>query len=503
MTTEIKVPTLGESLTEATVATWLKQVGDTVVADEPILELETDKVTMEVNAPVAGTITEIVAPGGTDVEVGALLGTIGDGGAAEAPAPKTIEEEPLVETGAAGGGDFAEIKVPPLGESISEATVATWLKAVGDAVVADEPLVELETDKVTIEVNAPIAGTLSQIMADEGADVKIGVLLGVLGGGGAAAQAAAPAAVGSSDITMSPAVRKLVEDAGYDPVQIPATGKDGRLTKGDVLAYQKAGGPDSAPTPVVAPAAVETGVAVTQIPSRPAGPREERVKMTKLRKVIAGRLKEAQNKAAMLTTFNEVDMAAVMETRLTYRDKFEKAHGVRLGFMSFFVKAAIVALKDFPAVNALIDGEEIVYKNYYDIGVAVGTESGLVVPVLRDADQMSFSEIEKAIGDFSGRAREGKLGLDEMTGGSFTLTNGGIYGSMLSTPILNAPQSGILGMHNIVKRPVVIGDDIVVRPIMYLALSYDHRIVDGREAVSFLVRIKECIEDPQRIMLDM
>ncbi len=515
MATEIKVPTLGESLTEATVATWLKKVGDTVAADEPILELETDKVTMEVNAPVAGTITEILADEGADVEVGALLGMIGEGGASEAPAPKSVEEVTPVESGGAGAGgsdgETTEIKVPTLGESIAEATVATWLKSVGDAVAADEPLVELETDKVTVEVNAPVAGTLSQIAAEEGADVAVGALLGVIGGAGAAA-APAPAAAAETapspaasggEITMSPAVRKLVEDEGYDPAQIPATGKDGRLTKGDVLAYQKAGGPAAAPAAAPAPAAADTGAAVTQIPTKPAGPREERVKMTKLRKVIAGRLKDAQNTAAMLTTFNEVDMSAVMETRSTYRDKFEKAHGVRLGFMSFFVKASIVALKDFPAVNALIDGEEIVYKNFYDIGVAVGTESGLVVPVLRDADQMSFSDIEKAIGDFGGRAREGKLGLDEMTGGSFTLTNGGIYGSMLSTPILNAPQSGILGMHNIVKRPVVVGDDIVVRPIMYLALSYDHRIVDGREAVSFLVRIKECIEDPQRIMLDM
>jgi 2-oxoglutarate dehydrogenase E2 component (dihydrolipoamide succinyltransferase) len=304
---------------------------------------------------------------------------------------------------------------------------------------------------------------------------------------------------------VSPAVRKLIEENGLDAAAIPGTGKDGRVTKGDVLSYLK--NPPAAPVAPApaAPAAPEAapGQAMTQIPSRPAGPREERVKMTRLRQVIAERLKTAQNTAAMLTTFNEVDMTAVMATRAAYRDRFEKTHGVRLGFMSYFVKASIVALKDFPAVNAEIDGTDLVYKNHYDVGVAVGTPQGLVVPVLRDADQMSFADVEKMIRDFGGRARDGKLTIDEMTGGTFTITNGGIYGSMLSTPILNAPQSGILGMHNIVERAMVVNGEIAIRPIMYVALSYDHRIVDGREAVSFLVRIKECIEDPQRIMLDM
>lgn len=405
-----------------------------------------------------------------------------------------------------------EIKVPTLGESLTEATVATWLKSVGDAVAADEPILELETDKVTMEVNAPVAGTLTEISAEAGAEVEVGALLGVIGDGAAAAVPApaaapkeTPAPVASDDdVQMSPAVRKLIEDEGYYATQIPATGKDGRLTKGDVLAFQKSGGVLVAPAPATAPTtAADSGAPRHQIPSVPAGPREERVKMTRLRKVIAGRLKDAQNTAAMLTTFNEVDMSAVMATRAQYRDQFEKTHGVRLGFMSYFVKAAIVALKEFPAVNAEIQGDEIVYKNYYDIGVAVGTPTGLVVPVLRDADQMSFADIEKSIKNFGNRARDGKLALKEMTGGSFTITNGGIYGSMLSTPIINSPQSGILGMHNIVKRPWVVGDEIKVRPIMYLAHSYDHRIIDGREAVSMLVRIKECIEDPQRIMLDM
>jgi 2-oxoglutarate dehydrogenase E2 component (dihydrolipoamide succinyltransferase) len=392
-----------------------------------------------------------------------------------------------------------EIKVPTLGESLSEATVANWLKAVGDTVAKDEPLLELETDKVTIEVNAPAAGTLSEIRAATGAEVTVGAILGAIteGAGGAkpaakaapapakaeapkAAPAAAPAPAKAAAPVMAPSAAKIATENQIDPASVAGTGKDGRITKGDML------------------------VASTQIPSRPAGPREERVKMSRLRSRIAERLKEAQNTAAMLTTFNEVDMSAVMDARTRYRDSFEKAHGVKLGFMSFFVKAAIVALRDFPAVNAEIDGAEIVYKNHYDVGVAVGTESGLVVPVLRDADQMGFADIEKKIGDFGKRARDGKLTLDEMTGGTFTITNGGIYGSMLSTPILNAPQSGILGMHNIVQRPVVLKDGkIEARPIMYVALSYDHRIVDGREAVSFLVRIKDCIEDPQRILFDM
>jgi 2-oxoglutarate dehydrogenase E2 component (dihydrolipoamide succinyltransferase) len=411
-----------------------------------------------------------------------------------------------------------EIKVPTLGESLSEATVAKWFKSVGDAVAADEPLLELETDKVTIEVNAPAAGTLSEIKEDEGAEVEVGALLGMIDENGApvatsapkaeakaetkseapAAKAAPPPAKSEPISAMSPAVRKLIEENALDPASVPASGKAGRLTKGDVLDFLSKGAG-------AAPAAPSGGAArpSVQIPSKPAGPREERVRMTRLRQRIAERLKEAQNTAAMLTTFNEVDMSAVMDMRAKYRDSFEKRHGVRLGFMSFFVKAAIVALRELPAVNAEVDGDEIVYKNHYDIGVAVGTESGLVVPVLRDADQMGFADVEKAIGDFGRRARDGKLTLEEMTGGTFTISNGGIYGSMLSTPILNPPQSGILGMHNIVKRPVVVGDDIVVRPMMYLAMSYDHRIVDGREAVTFLVRVKECIEDPERILIDI
>ncbi len=429
-----------------------------------------------------------------------------------------------------------EIKVPALGESVVEATVARWFKAVGDAVAVDEPLVELETDKVTVEVNAPVAGTLSGIVAAEGADVEVGALLGTIADGAAAAApepaakekpapavaqeppAAPPAAPASrsqpaATPALSPAVRKLVHEHGLDAAQIPGTGRDGRLTKGDVLAVVKsraeppaAAEPAAAPEPPAAaePPAAREPAPGAQFPPRPAGPREERVRMTRLRRRVAERLKEAQNTAAILTTFNEVDMTVVMEMRARYRDAFEKKHGVRVGFMSFFVKACVVALREFPAVNGEIDGDDIVYKNHYDIGVAVGSAQGLVVPVVRDADALSFADIEKSIADFGRRARDGKLALEDLQGGTFTITNGGVFGSLLSTPILNPPQSGILGMHKIQKRPMVTADDsIAARPMMYLALSYDHRIVDGREAVTFLVRVKACIEDPERILLDM
>ena len=406
-----------------------------------------------------------------------------------------------------------EIKVPTLGESVVEATVAKWFKAVGDAVAVDDPLVELETDKVTVEVNAQVAGTLSEIVAAEGADVEVGALLGTIADGAAAAAPKpapapdpqpAPQTQPAAAPALSPAVRKIVHEHGLDAAQIPATGKDGRLTKGDVLAFvDSQAAPAPAPAAAAEPAAAPAPASGAHYPPRPAGPREERVRMTRLRRRVAERLKEAQNTAAMLTTFNEVDMTAVMEIRARYRDAFEKKHGVRVGFMSFFVKACVVALREFPAVNGEIDGDDIVYKNHYDIGVAVGSPQGLVVPVVRDTDALSFADIEKTIADFSRRARDGKLSLDDLQGGTFTITNGGVFGSLLSTPILNPPQSGILGMHKIQKRPMVTADDsIAARPMMYLALSYDHRIVDGREAVSFLVRVKDCIEDPQRIMLD-
>ena len=420
-----------------------------------------------------------------------------------------------------------EIVVPALGESVSEATVAQWLKQVGDSVARDEALVELETDKVTLEVNATEAGTLSEIKVAAGDTVEVGAVLGVLGAGdGATAKpASAPAAAettsepapaaakGKDDAAVMPAAAKLIAENSLDAAKIAGTGKDGRITKGDVLAFlENATSPSVAAAPVsVAAPESNAEPAVIEVPAfqrpdtadRPKRDREERVRMSKLRKTIAARLKQAQNTAAMLTTFNEVDMTNLMAVRGAYKESFEKKHGIKLGFMSFFVKACIAALKELPAVNAEIDGDELVYKNYYDIGVAVSTPNGLVVPVLRDADRLSFAEIEGGIGDLGRRARDGQLSMAELTGGTFTVTNGGVFGSLLSTPILNPPQSGILGMHKIQKRPVAIGDAVEVRPMMYVALSYDHRIIDGREAVTFLVRVKEFIEDPQRILLDM
>jgi 2-oxoglutarate dehydrogenase E2 component (dihydrolipoamide succinyltransferase) len=417
-----------------------------------------------------------------------------------------------------------EIKVPALGESVSEATVGQWFKKEGDAVARDEPLVELETDKVTLEVPAPVAGRLEKISVRDGETVGVGALLGMVAEGatGKAAPinagpeapkekptpAAAPpprsaiepqpaekrASKPATQMPPAPSARKLTEETGIAATELRGTGKRGQVLKGDVLEALKR----------VAPAAPAEAPAAARAPVPPSDEaREQRVRMTRLRQTIARRLKDAQNNAAMLTTFNDVDMTAVMELRKTYRELFEKKHGVRLGFMGFFVKACVHALKEIPAVNAEIDGEDLVYKDYYHVGVAVGTERGLVVPVIRDAQSRSLADIEKSVNDFGKRARDGQLKLEEMQGGTFTISNGGVYGSLLSTPILNAPQSGILGMHRIEDRPVVRGGQIVVRPMMYLALSYDHRVVDGREAVTFLVRVKEAIEDPQRLVLDL
>jgi 2-oxoglutarate dehydrogenase E2 component (dihydrolipoamide succinyltransferase) len=415
-----------------------------------------------------------------------------------------------------------EIRVPTLGESVTEATIGRWFKKAGEAVAADEPLVELETDKVTVEVPAPAAGVLEEIRVKDGETVGVGAVLGSIkeGAGGAKAapakaqpsptgkpdqktdttkpigagpepvapRAAAPTQAGG---VVLPSVRKLSAESGVSSANVQGSGKDGRVMKGDMLAAIATGAKPSAPATARAPS-----------PQSDAE-REERVRMTRLRQTIAHRLKEAQNTAAMLTTFNDVDMSAVMHMRSQYKDAFEKKHGVKLGFMGFFVKACVAALKEIPAVNAEIDGEELVYKNYYHVGVAVGTDKGLVVPVVRDTDQLSIAEIEKTIADFGRRARDGKLSIGEMQGGTFTISNGGIYGSLLSTPILNAPQSGILGMHRIEERPIAVKGQVVIRPMMYLALSYDHRIVDGREAVTFLVRVKENLEDPARLVLDL
>ncbi len=440
MTVEIKVPTLGESVTEATVAKWFKQPGDAVAQDEAVCELETDKVTIEVNAPAAGALKEIVAAEGSDVGVGAVLATLDEGaeGAAAAPAEEK-KEEPKKEEAKEAPKEEAKTASPP---------------------------------------PPPAAPPPPPAAAPQ--------------------QASRP--------PLSPAVRKLVDDNDLDPSLIKGTGPDGRITKGDVMDAISAGSAKRRAAPAPGGAAAPSSQGFTpsaDLPPRPEDPREERVRMTKLRKVIAGRLKQAQNTAAMLTTWNEVDMGAAMELRSTYKDQFEKKHGIRLGFMSFFVRAACIALKEWPAINAEIYGEDLIYKNYYNIGVAVGTPQGLVVPVLKDADQMRFAEIEGTISDFGRRARDGKLGMDEMMGGTFTISNGGVFGSLNSMPILNVPQSAILGMHKIQKRPMAVGDKVEIRPMMYLALSYDHRIVDGREAVSFLVRMKDLLEDPQRIMLDV
>ncbi len=444
MATEIKVPSLGESVSTATVARWLKKAGEAVAADEALVELETDKVTVEVNAPAAGTLGQIAVEEGGEVSVGAVLGTVEAGGAASAPAPAKPAAAPAPAKAA---------------EPIAPAPAAT------------------PTPSATATATAPAA--------NPGAGVNPPPRPS-----GPVSRPATPPADVAAHAPM-PAAAKMMEEKGLDAAQLGAgTGKDGRVTKGDVLAFIDRPAP-AAPAPVAkAP--------------RQQDPREERVKMTRLRRTIAARLKEAQNTAAMLTTFNEVDMSAVMALRSEYKEAFEKRHGgVRLGFMSFFVRACVVALKEFPAVNAEIDGDEIVYKNFVHMGIAVGGPNGLVVPVLRDAGQLGFAGIERAIGDFGRRARDGQLKLDELSGGTFTITNGGVYGSLMSTPILNAPQSAILGMHKIQERPVAIAGRVEIRPMMYLAVSYDHRIVDGKEAVSFLVRVKEGVEDPRRLLLDL
>ncbi|MEP2784444.1 MAG: 2-oxoglutarate dehydrogenase complex dihydrolipoyllysine-residue succinyltransferase [Pseudoruegeria sp.] len=504
MSTEVRVPTLGESVTEATVATWFKKPGDTVAIDEMLCELETDKVTVEVPSPIAGTLAEIVAAEGDTVGVDALLANISEGaGAAAAPAPTA---SPATEAPAAAGGDTVDVMVPTLGESVTEATVSTWFKAVGDSVAQDEMLCELETDKVSVEVPSPAAGVLAEITAAEGATVDATAKLAVISSSGAVAAAssaapaaaAAPAAVATGkDIENAPSANKMMAEAGLATGSVAGTGRDGRVMKEDVQ-NAIAAGATAAPASAPAPAAVPRGPVSAGDASR-----EERVKMTRLRQTIARRLKESQNTAAMLTTYNEVDMTEVMALRNEYKDLFLKKHGVKLGFMSFFTKACCHALKEVPEVNAEIDGTDVVYKNFVHMGIAAGTPTGLVVPVIRDADAMSFADIEKAIAEKGKRARDGKLSMAEMQGGSFTISNGGVYGSLMSSPILNPPQSGILGMHKIQDRPMAINGQVVIRPMMYLALSYDHRIVDGKGAVTFLVRVKEALEDPRRLLMDL
>jgi 2-oxoglutarate dehydrogenase E2 component (dihydrolipoamide succinyltransferase) len=505
---DILTPALGESVTEATIAKWTKKVGDPVKKDELLVELETDKVSLEVVSPADGVLGEIKAAEGDNVVPGTILGSVTEGASAGAPAqakaaPAAKAETKSAPAAAPAAASAVDITVPVMGESVAEGSMGKWLKKTGDQVKKDELLVEIETDKVAVEVSAPADGVLT-IAADEGATVTPGQKIGSIAASGAAssaapasapAPAAAPASTGSAQAsgakneTLSPAVQRVVAENNLDPKSIAATGPKGNITKADAIA---AIGQSSAPAPAAAPSA-----------PREVGPREERVKMTRLRQTIARRLKESQNTAAQLTTFNEVDMTNVMALRTQYKDTFEKRHGVKLGFMSFFTKAVVAALHEIPAVNAEIDGTDIIYKNHYDIGIAVGTDKGLVVPVLRDADTLTLAGIEKGIAALGKAARDGDLTMDQLQGGTFTITNGGTYGSLMSTPILNAPQSGILGMHNIVQRPMAINGEVKIRPMMYLALSYDHRIVDGKEAVTFLVRVKELLEDPQRALLDL
>ncbi|WP_374299887.1 2-oxoglutarate dehydrogenase complex dihydrolipoyllysine-residue succinyltransferase [Paracoccus sp. (in: a-proteobacteria)] len=531
MPTEVRVPALGESVTEATVATWFKKPGDAVAVDEMLCELETDKVTVEVPSPAAGVLAQIIAAEGETVGPDALLAQIGEAGsdtpkeqpqAATETAQKTPEGQEM-------SGKSVDVMVPALGESVTEATVATWFKKPGDTVAADEMLCELETDKVSVEVPAPAAGVLAEILAEEGATVDAKARLAIIIEGAAGSAGAARPASGSADhkgaygnaapvgsasggedgttagevgspgagpedmkpradVEDAPSAKKAMAEKGVSRDQVTGSGRDGRVMKEDVAKAQ------AAPKPAAAPAAPR--------PAQDAA-REERVKMTRLRQTIARRLKDAQNTAAMLTTYNEADMSGVMGLRNEYKDAFEKKHKVKLGFMSFFVKACCHALKEVPEVNAEIDGTDVVYKNYVNMGVAVGTPSGLVVPVVRDADQKSFAAIEKEIAELGAKGRDGKLTMQEMQGGTFTISNGGVYGSLMSSPILNPPQSGILGMHKIQDRPMVVGGQIVIRPMMYLALSYDHRIVDGKGAVTFLVRVKEALEDPRRLLMDL
>ena len=518
MSLAIKVPTVGESITEVTLSSWKKKDGDHVEMDEVIAELESDKATFELTAEKAGTL-KIVANEGDVLPIGAVVANIEDGGAevaaAAQPQPEVVANAPApapVAAAPAAASASVEIKVPPVGESITEVTLSRWIKKDGDAVAMDEAIAELESDKATFELTAEKAGTLKTI-AKEGDVLAIGAVVCTIEGAGASQPAVTPvtpAVVSAADEsprggaaaesaktyasgTPSPAAAKILAEKGVDPKSVSGSGVDGRITKGDALGAQAPAAKPAAPAaqPVAAPVATSTG-----------GIRDEkREKMTSLRKTVAKRLVSVKNETAMLTTFNEVDMQPIMELRGKYKDKFKEKHGVGLGFMSFFTKAVTEALKDWPAVGARIEGEEIVYSNFADISIAVSAPKGLVVPVIRNADSMSLAEIEKAIVVLAGKARENKLTIPEMTGGTFTITNGGVFGSMLSTPIINAPQSAILGMHNIIERPVAVNGQVVIRPMMYLALSYDHRIIDGRESVSFLVRVKQLLEDPARLLL--
>lgn len=538
MSLEIKVPPVGESITEVTLSRWLKKDGDSVAMDEVIAELESDKATFELTAEKAGTLKTTAKEGDT-LAIGAIVASIEEGGApapaketapaqpapapepvaAPAPAPVPTATATATATATQTSGSL-EVKVPPVGESITEVTLSRWLKKDGDQVAMDEAVAELESDKATFELTAEKAGVLKTI-AKEGDVLPIGAVVCTIEGAGAATAQApkaeapvAPTATATATATSektyasgtpSPAAAKILAEKGVDPKSVSGSGVDGRITKGDALGAVTAdlvsenpqGGssktiPSSTKTEIKSPA--ETA------PKTQDG-RERREKMSPLRKTVARRLVAVKNETAMLTTFNEVDMSPIMELRGKYKDKFKEKHGVGLGFMSFFTKAVCEALKEWPAVNARIEGEEIVYSNFADISIAVSAPKGLVVPVIRNADAMSLADIEKAVAGLAAKARDNKLTIDEMTGGTFTITNGGVFGSMMSTPIINSPQSAILGMHNIIERPVAVNGQVVIRPMMYVALSYDHRIIDGRESVSFLVRVKQLLEDPARLLL--
>lgn len=520
---EVKVPELSESVTDATLLQWKKQPGEAVQADEILIEIETDKVVLEVPAPSAGVLTEVVQADGATVTAGQVLARIDTdataGAAAPAPAANAGAAVPAAVSGAAGSADIVDVKVPELSESVADATLLQWKRQVGEAIQADDVLVEVETDKVVLEVPAPASGVLVEIAQPEGSTVTAGQVLARIDRN-AVAGATAPAAAmpvapavsstgaAASDKVM-PAAAKLMADHGLAAGSVAGTGRDGRVTKGDVLAALESGRTGSA-APARSPAPIPTGVPSTTLPqpASPAAPDlgqrpEQRVMMTRLRARVAERLLQAQATNAILTTFNEANMQPVMDLRKRFKEQFQNEHGVKLGFMSFFVKAAVHALKKYPAINASIDGNDIVYHGYFDIGIAVSSPRGLVVPILRNADQMSFADIEKQIADFGTKARDGKLTLQDLSGGTFSISNGGVFGSMMSTPIINPPQSAILGVHATKERAVVENGEIVIRPMNYLALSYDHRIIDGREAVLGLVAMKEALEDPERLLLEI
>ena len=490
MTTEIKVPVLPESVADATIATWHVKAGDTVSRDQNLVDIETDKVVLEVVAPEDGVISEILFQEGDTVLGEQLIANLTSGGAAAVPAAKATSAL----AAPAASGPATDIKVPVLPESVADATIATWHVKVGEAVEQDQNLVDIETDKVVLEVVAPSAGVLSEILFEEGATVlaEQAIAKFVAGAVAAAAPVAAAADSGAESDALSPSVRRLLAEKGLDAASIKGTGKGGRVTKDDVEKSLK-----SVP-------AAKAASTTTEAPAVPMGERtEKRVPMTRLRKTIANRLLQAKNSTAMLTTFNEINMKPIMDLRKQYQESFEKRHGIRLGFMSFYVKAVTEALKRFPEVNASIDGDDIVYHNYFDISIAVSTPRGLVTPVLKDTDTLGMAGIESGIKALALKGRDGKLSLDELQGGNFTITNGGVFGSLLSTPIINPPQSAILGMHKIQDGPMAVNGKVEILPMMYLALSYDHRIVDGKESVGFLVTVKEMLEDPTRLLLDV